>query len=127
LAHAVFLGPPCGALFIDEVGMKIVAMVCGVLIFSNSFADELNAGRAKAESACALCHGFSGIATMPGAPNLAGQQPVYLAEQLSHYRSGKRQHDIMGVIAKILTDLEISQLAAWYSGIKVTVEMPGAQ
>jgi cytochrome c553 len=30
----------------------------------------------------------------------------------------------MGVIAKPLTDAEITQLAAWYSAIKVTVELP---
>jgi cytochrome c553 len=30
----------------------------------------------------------------------------------------------MGVIAKPLTDPEISQLAAWYSAIKITVETP---
>jgi cytochrome c553 len=47
-----------------------------------------------------------------------------VSEQLKNYRSGKRQNEVMGVIAKQLTDLEISQLASWYSAIKVTVEAP---
>ena len=61
---------------------------------------------------------------MPGAPNLAGQQAIYLSEQLKNYRSGKRQHEVMSYIAKPLTDAEIAQLSAWYNAIKVTVEAP---
>ena len=97
-----------------------------VLVFCsfNSFADDVADGRAKADMACALCHGANGVATMPGAPNLAGQQAIYLSEQLKNYRSGKRQHEVMSYIAKPLTDAEIAQLAAWYSAIKVSVETP---
>ncbi len=90
----------------------------------NSFADDVASGRAKADAACALCHGPNGVATMPGAPNLAGQQAIYLSEQLKNYRSGKRQHEVMTYIAKPLTDAEITQLAAWYNSIKVSVEAP---
>ncbi|MEK0432458.1 MAG: hypothetical protein RL700_665 [Pseudomonadota bacterium] len=88
------------------------------------FADDVASGRAKADAACSLCHGVNGIASMPSAPNLAGQQAIYLSEQLKNYRSGKRHHEVMGVIAKPLTDTEIAQLAAWYSSMKVTVEAP---
>lgn len=88
------------------------------------FADDAALGRAKADAACALCHGVNGIGSMPSAPNLAGQQAIYLSEQLKNYRSGKRHHEVMGVIAKPLTDNEINQLAAWYSSMKVTVEAP---
>ena len=94
------------------------------LVASNSFADDAAEGRAKADAACALCHGPNGVATMPGAPNLAGQQAIYLSEQLKNYRSGKRHHEVMTYIAKPLTDAEIAQLAAWYSSIKVSVEAP---
>ena len=90
----------------------------------NSFANEVADGRAKADAACALCHGANGIAGMPSAPNLAGQQAIYLSEQLRNYRSGKRHHEVMGVIAKSLTDADIANLSAWYSAIKVTVEAP---
>ena len=91
---------------------------------SQGFADDAASGRLKADAACALCHGPNGLATMPGAPNLAGQQSIYLSEQLKNYRSGKRQHEVMSYIAKPLTDAEINQLATWYSSIKVTVEAP---
>lgn len=87
-----------------------------------SHADDLVAGRAKAEAACSLCHGINGVASLPNAPNLAGQQVIYLSEQLKNYRSGKRQSEVMNMIAKQLTDTEIFQLSSWYGAVKVTVE-----
>lgn len=87
-------------------------------------ADEVAEGRAKADVACSLCHGLNGMATLPNAPNLAGQQAIYLSEQLKNYRSGKRQSEVMNMIAKPLTDSEIAHLAAWFASIKVTVEAP---
>jgi cytochrome c553 len=103
--------------------MKKFAFVLALCAF-NSFANDVAEGRAKADAACSLCHGANGIAGMPSAPNLAGQQAIYLSEQLKNYRSGKRHHEVMGVIAKSLTDAEIANLSAWYSAIKVTVEVP---
>ena len=87
-------------------------------------ANDVAEGRAKAETACSLCHGLNGMSTLPNAPNLAGQQAIYLNEQLKNYRSGKRQSEVMNMIAKPLTDSEIAHLAAWFASIKVTVEAP---
>jgi cytochrome c553 len=102
-----------------------VMMSLGLSLLSlNVQAQDVKAGRDKADTACALCHGPTGIASMPSAPNLAGQPPIYTSEQLKNYRSGKRHHEVMSVIAKPLTDAEIADLAAWYSSIKVTVEAP---
>jgi cytochrome c553 len=99
--------------------------VCSILFLSAAcWADDVSSGRAKADVACALCHGPNGMATLPNAPNLAGQQPIYISEQLKNYRIGKRHNEVMNVIAKNLTDAEITQLAAWYSAIKVSAEMP---
>ena len=89
-----------------------------------SFADDAAEGRVKAETACALCHGATGIATLPNAPHLAGQQAIYLSEQLRNYRSGKRQNEVMNMITKQLTDSEILQIAAWFGSIKLNVEAP---
>ena len=104
--------------------MKKLSIALLVFAALNAFADDVTQGRAKADVACALCHGPTGMASLPNAPNLAGQQAIYLSEQLKAYRSGKRHNEVMGVIAKPLTDAEIAQLAAWYSAIKVSVEAP---
>jgi cytochrome c553 len=62
-----------------------------------------------------------GLSQLPNAPNLAGQPALYLVEQLKNYRSGKRQNEMMQVMAKPLTDQEIDNLAAWYESIQISV------
>lgn len=76
------------------------------------------------QAVCQNCHGVDGVAVLPGAANLSGQQREYLIEQLRAFRSGKRQNPQMSVIAKSLTEQDIEDLSLWYSSIKVTVEKP---
>ncbi len=82
-------------------------------------ADEVLRGKQKAATACAACHGPDGIAKLPGAPHLAGQPQEYLAAQLEAYRSGRRAHEIMGVVARTLGDADIAELSAWFASIEV--------
>jgi len=84
-------------------------------------AADISAGKARAGSACAVCHGVLGLSTLPNAPSLAGQPEIYLAEQLKNYRSGKRTHEVMSVIAKPLSDQDIDNLAAWYASLQIEV------
>ena len=86
-------------------------------------ATDSNAGRQKAQ-ACAVCHGPLGLSVTPDAPHLAGQPALYTAAQLRAYRSGARKHEIMAVMAKSLTDEDISQLAAWFASLRVEVQPP---
>jgi cytochrome c553 len=86
-------------------------------------AGDARRGREKA-IACTVCHGPAGISQVPDAPHLAGQPEPYLAQQLKAYRSGKRVHEVMNVIAKPLTDEDIADLAAWFSEIVVRAEVP---
>lgn len=89
-----------------------------------ALAGDAAAGRAKAQILCQNCHGENGVAVIPGAANLSGQQKEYLLQQLRAYRSGSRQSEQMSIVAKTLTDGDIENMAEWYSSIKVTVEMP---
>ena len=84
-------------------------------------AGDAEAGRARAR-ACTVCHGPLGLSQMPDVPHLAGQPEVYLAAQLRDYRSGKRVHEVMNVVAKDLADADIVNLAAWYASIEVRAE-----
>ena len=94
-----------------------VALASATSVPSNA---QSNApGKAKAAAVCSVCHGANGISQMPGAPHLAGQPEMYVREQLRAYRSGKRQNEMMTIIAKPLTDDEISDLSAWYSSIEI--------
>ena len=73
---------------------------------------------------CSTCHGANGISQIPNAPHLAGQPALYIAEQMKAYRSGKRSHEVMNVVAKPLSDADIDALAAWYASIKIEVKLP---
>lgn len=105
--------------------MIAVSLVLAIFLLSApDSAGNLAAGRAKAEAACQVCHGVDGVATVPMAANLSGQQKQYLIAQLEAYRSGARHHEQMSIVARTLNDDDIANLAAWYSSIKVTIEMP---
>jgi cytochrome c553 len=86
-------------------------------------AADLTAAKAKAKM-CAACHGIDGIAKVADAPILAGNGELYLARQLQAFRSGERKHPQMSVIASGLSDEDIAAVTAWYSAIKVSVELP---
>jgi cytochrome c553 len=81
-------------------------------------------GRQKVQSTCAVCHGIDGIGRNPDVPNLAGESASYIERQLKAFKSGSRQHVQMSIIARSLADQDIRDLAAWYSSLKVKVEMP---
>jgi cytochrome c553 len=88
---------------------------------NSALAADPEVGRQKAQL-CAACHGPMGLAAMPNTPNLAGQPELYLSEQIKAYRSGKRVHEQMSLIAKPLSDDDIANVAAWYSSIQVQVK-----
>lgn len=91
-------------------------------LLGSANAGDIARGQKKANAACAVCHGPVGLASMPSAPHLAGQVPDYLALQLKNYRNGKRSHEVMAVIARQLTDDDISDLAAWYGSIRISID-----
>ena len=64
---------------------------------------------------CAACHGVTGHASMPGAPNLAGQQLDYLRDALKQYRDGRRDVPLMRAAIGPVSDAELDVLARWYS------------
>jgi len=80
-------------------------------------------GKMKAQP-CTVCHGAAGISTLPDAPNLAGQPEIYISNQLRAFRNGERRHEVMNVVARPLSDDDISSLAAWFSSIRIEVKAP---
>lgn len=98
----------------------MLAVLLAALAFDAGAAD-LAAGKQKAQ-ACAVCHGQNGLSVVPDAPHLAGQPALYLAAQLRAYRSGKRAHEVMSVMAKPLSDADIDNLAEWFASIPIEVK-----
>jgi cytochrome c553 len=80
--------------------------------------DALKAAQAagrKASFFCANCHGENGVAKFPGVPNLAGQNPAYLLEQIRKFGSGERKDDFMQGMIKVLKEEEPAQIALFYA------------
>ena len=86
-------------------------------------AGNVEAGKKKAAQ-CQTCHGMDGMSKLPEAPNLAGQNVIYLARALGDYKSGARKNEMMSVIIGQLSPEDIADLSAYYSSIKITVEAP---
>ena len=95
-----------------------------VFTASPALAADPAAGKKVAAATCAVCHGIDGIAKNPEAPHLAGETAAYLVKQLKAFKSGARKNEMMSIIAEGLSEEDMANVAAWYSKIKISVEMP---
>ena len=68
------------------------------------------------EIKCAACHqpGLKGLGDFP---RIARQKYPYIVKQLKELREGVRVSDIMGPVAKTLTDEQIEALAHYIAGL----------
>lgn len=74
----------------------------------------VEAGR-KASFFCANCHGENGISKSPEVPNLAGQNPAYLLEQIRKFGTGERKDPFMQGLIKVLKDEDRLQIALFFA------------
>jgi cytochrome c553 len=126
--------------------MKKIIFISILLIFTSAKADEkksesetggtvqsnlsaeLQNGKKKAKAICSACHGIDGQAAAGGnsviIPNITAQHKDYLIARLKAYKAGKIQHDQMTIIAGMLSEQDIENVAEWYSRIKITIFDP---
>lgn len=64
---------------------------------------------------CAACHGADGIARSADVPHLAGQQELYLLNQIKAFRSGKRPHKEMRYMSRQLSGADMAEIAKHYA------------
>lgn len=69
------------------------------------------------QESCVPCHGPDGISRDSEVPNLAGQNELYLYNQLKAFHSGRRGHKEMLYISRKMTDDDMRELAAYYSSL----------
>jgi cytochrome c553 len=67
-------------------------------------------------ASCASCHGDAGRAPLAGMPLLAAQPEQYLSLQMILLREGLREIPQMAPFLKGLTDRDVTDIAAYYSG-----------
>ena len=66
---------------------------------------------------CALCHGLFGVSANARFPNLGGQEPVYLENQIHAFLGGTRHND-GGQMVSIVTELQpddIPRVVEWFA------------
>ena len=126
--------------------MKKIILIATFLIFTSTNAEEkksgsesgasvesnlsaeLQNGKKKAKAICSACHGIDGQAAAGGnsviIPNITAQHKDYLIARLKAYKAGKIQHDQMTIIAGMLSEQDIENVAEWYSRIKIRIFDP---
>ena len=88
-------------------------------------AQAVEAGR-KAAFFCVNCHGEEGLSRAPEVPNLAGQNPAYLLEQIRKFGAGERKDKFMEGLIKVLKEDERIQIALFYASMPVPVSTANA-
>jgi cytochrome c553 len=64
---------------------------------------------------CDRCHGVNGNSADPRLPALAAQRLDYLEKVLQYYRTGARKSPQMAAMSDVLTDQDITNIAAYYA------------
>lgn len=62
---------------------------------------------------CAACHGEDGRSKDPNIPHIGGQPKLAVMYQLFFYREGRRKSPEMNIIAKDLSDAELTAIAEY--------------
>jgi cytochrome c553 len=95
----------------------------GVFLAGGAFAEGDRVSGKQLAGQCRTCHGLDGFARIPIAPHIGGEPAEYLIHQLTAFRDGQREHEMMSIVAKSLTDDQIRDLAAWYAGHRIDVTL----
>ena len=81
---------------------------------SPKLSDDLYKAGQKVAAFCANCHGEGGNSSKPDIPNLAGQNPAYLLEQLRQFADGRRRNEFMQGMIKALNADEKVGMVVYY-------------
>lgn len=68
---------------------------------------------------CGHCHGVDGNSTRSDIPNLAGQNPAYIVEQIGKFATGERKNFVMQTLASNFTFSDKVNLAVYYTSQQV--------
>ncbi len=97
---------------------NLAIALCATTLFTSAAyaAGDAAAGKTRAAT-CAACHGPNGKAPNPVWPNLAGQNAPYIVKQLKAFKDGSRKDPLMSPQAAALSDKDMEDLAAYFSGL----------
>ena len=97
-------------------------------VIAEELSKEMKNGKLKVQTVCAACHGINGQATGAGnsaiIPNITAQEKNYMVARLKAYKAGEIKHPQMSVVAQMLSEQDINDVAEWYSKIKIQIFDP---
>lgn len=105
----------------DEVQLergRLLEVIRQVESDPDRHAEAMAAGAERA-MLCASCHGRDGNSKKEETPNLAGQNPGYILEQLDNFTSGRRKNFVMQPLAARLNSEDRINLALYFSSMAV--------
>ena len=82
-------------------------------------ADQLYKTGRKVAAVCANCHGEGGNSTKSSVPNLAGQNPAYLMEQIRQFSDGRRRYEFMEGMIRAMNNDEKIGMVLFYAAQEV--------
>jgi cytochrome c553 len=95
-----------------------IMLATSMLIAAPGYAADVAAGKAKAEEACADCHGDDGAGDADY-PAVTGMSVEKFTKAMLEYQNGTRTKSAkMTKEAKKLSDADIANLAAYYATLK---------
>jgi cytochrome c553 len=103
---------------------RVLAFSALVVVLGSVQAQDAAKAQQIAGQVCAACHAADGNSVAATNPKIAGQFPEYLHKQLSDFKpqAGKkaaRESAIMTPMVANLSDADMKNLAAYYSGQKL--------
>jgi cytochrome c553 len=101
--------------FATGLALSISLASTPVFASENTAHGDAEAGKAKSAT-CTACHMADGNSAVPSFPKIAGQQPGYIAKQLADFKSGARLDDTMKGIVAALSEQDMLDLDAYFSG-----------
>jgi cytochrome c553 len=93
---------------------KLVALVNQVIHDEARHEAAIGLGRDRIVL-CTQCHGTDGSSKMQGVPNLAGQNPAYLLEQVEKFADGRRKNFVMQSLARSFTMEDKVNIAVYFA------------
>ena len=98
----------------DPAPEHLAEQVRAVLADPARRAKAIAAGRERG-AFCFFCHGEDGNSRRPHVPKLAGQNPVYLLDQIERFASGARRTSYMQALAKRFTAEDKLNLVVYFA------------
>ncbi len=101
----------------DQALQKRLAEQLAIVASDSAARQQLNQAMKFRTRLCQRCHGADGHSRNGRCPNLAGQNPGYLLQQLQHFHDGRRQDFQMQSMVRHISDADKIAVSIYFSSM----------